>query len=107
MQLKSGETLHADFAVVSIGVRPETKLALAAGIDCGPRGGIITNPHMQTNDPDVYAVGDVAQVMDVVTGEATATLRGHHAAVKALAFTADGRVLATAGEDQHVHGRSY
>ncbi len=71
MQLRSGETLTADFAVVSIGVKPESGLAQAAGLECGPRGGIVTNAHMQTSDPDVYAVGDVAQVEDVVTQEPT------------------------------------
>ncbi len=71
VQLKSGSTWHGDFAVVCVGVRPENQLAIAAGIACGPRGGVITNEHMQTNDPDIYAVGDVAQVTDVVTREAT------------------------------------
>ncbi len=71
VRLKSGSRISADFAVVSIGVRPESKLAADAGIACGPRGGIVTNPHMQTSDPDIYAVGDVAQVTDVVTQEPT------------------------------------
>ena len=71
MHLKSGTQLAADFAVVSIGVRPENKLAVEAGLACGPRGGIITNPHMQTNDPDIYAVGDVAEVADGITGQPT------------------------------------
>jgi len=67
VQLKSGRAIEADFAVLCIGVRPESKLAVEAGIECGPRGGIITNVHMQTNDVDVYAIGDVAQVIDFVT----------------------------------------
>jgi len=65
--LQSGETIAADFVVVSIGVRPESGLAHAAGIVCGPRGGIVTNPHMQTSDPNIYAVGDVAEVTDFMT----------------------------------------
>ena len=71
VHLQSGTSLAADFAVVSIGVRPESQLAADAGILCGPRGGIVTNAHMQTNDPDVYAVGDVAQVSDVVSRQPT------------------------------------
>ena len=67
VHLKSGNIVSSDFAVVCIGVRPESKLAAEAGIECGPRGGIVTSAHMQTNDPDVYAVGDVAQVVDVVS----------------------------------------
>ncbi|TWU58665.1 Coenzyme A disulfide reductase [Rubripirellula tenax] len=67
IRLQSGATIAADFAVVCIGVRPESKLAMDAGIACGPRGGIVTSERMQTNDPDIYAVGDVAEVMDFVT----------------------------------------
>ncbi|WP_182865573.1 FAD-dependent oxidoreductase [Rhodopirellula sp. JC639] len=65
--LQSGASLHADFAVVCVGVRPESGLASQAGLACGPRGGIVVNDHMQTDDPDIYAVGDVTQVSDFVT----------------------------------------
>ena len=71
VQLQSGGELAADLAVVSIGVRPDNQLAQTAGLACGPRGGILTNDHMQTNDPDIYAVGDVVQVTDVVTAQPT------------------------------------
>lgn len=71
VKLKSGAEIHACFAVVCIGVRPESQLAGEAGIECGPRGGIVVNDHMQTLDPNIYAVGDVAQVKDFVTGEST------------------------------------
>lgn len=71
VHLKSGVVIHADFAVVCIGVRPESTLALDAGIRCGERGGIVANAHMQTNDPDIYAVGDVAEVRCAITGEQT------------------------------------
>lgn len=65
--LKSGEVIDADFAVVSVGVRPESGLAKDAGLTCGDRGGIVTNASMQTSDPDIYAVGDVVEVDDFVT----------------------------------------
>ena len=71
VKLKSGEQVPVCFAVVCIGVRPESQLAADAGIEIGPRGGIVTNSHMQTSDPHVYAVGDVAQVEDFITGEPT------------------------------------
>ncbi len=71
VKLKSGEEVPASFAVVCIGVGPESRLADQAGIACGPRGGIITNGCMQTSDPHIYAVGDVAQVTDFLTGEPT------------------------------------
>jgi NADPH-dependent 2,4-dienoyl-CoA reductase/sulfur reductase-like enzyme/rhodanese-related sulfurtransferase len=71
IKLTSGETILADFVVCCIGVRPENKIASDAGLQCGARGGVVTNPHMQTNDPDIYAVGDVTEVMDFVTKSRT------------------------------------
>lgn len=65
--LKSGQVIEADFAVVSVGVRPENELAKNAGLECGDRGGVVTNASMQTSDPDIYAVGDVVEVDDFVT----------------------------------------
>lgn len=63
----SGPSVDADFAVVCIGVRPESKLAADAGIEIGQRGGIVVNDSMQTNDPNVYAVGDATQVKCAIT----------------------------------------
>ena len=71
MKLKSGRELPADFVVLSVGVRPENALAVAAGLEVGPRGGIRVNEHMQTSDPDIYAVGDAVEVRDFITGDAT------------------------------------
>lgn len=65
--LKSGTRLPADLVVLGLGVRPETSLATAAGIDVGERGGIRVNAHMQTSDPTIYAVGDAVEVRDLVT----------------------------------------
>ncbi|MCL4854599.1 MAG: FAD-dependent oxidoreductase, partial [Bryobacteraceae bacterium] len=53
------------------GVRPENKLAVDAGLEVGPRGGIRVNAHLQTADPDIYAVGDAIEVRDYITGEPT------------------------------------
>jgi NADPH-dependent 2,4-dienoyl-CoA reductase/sulfur reductase-like enzyme/rhodanese-related sulfurtransferase len=69
VRLKSGRELSADLVVLSVGVRPENALATAAGLDVGSRGGIRVNEHMQTSDPDVYAVGDAVEVRDFITGE--------------------------------------
>lgn len=67
--LSDGEIVEADFGVVCIGVRPDSKLAADAGIECGSRGGILTSGHMQSNDPDIYAVGDVVETVCAVTGD--------------------------------------
>ncbi|MGA8347904.1 MAG: FAD-dependent oxidoreductase, partial [Isosphaeraceae bacterium] len=69
--LKSGIRLTAQLVVLGVGVRPENKLAIDAGLQVGPRGGIRVNEHLQTTDPDIYAVGDVIEVKDFVTGEPT------------------------------------
>jgi NADPH-dependent 2,4-dienoyl-CoA reductase/sulfur reductase-like enzyme/rhodanese-related sulfurtransferase len=71
VRLKSGQQLPAQLILMGMGVRPENKLALAAGLEVGPRGGIRVNEHLQTSDPDVYAVGDAIEVKDFVTGEPT------------------------------------
>jgi NADPH-dependent 2,4-dienoyl-CoA reductase/sulfur reductase-like enzyme/rhodanese-related sulfurtransferase len=67
--LKSGERLPADLVVLGVGVRPENKLATEAGLEVGPRGGIVVNEQLQTNDPDIYAVGDAIQTTDFGTGD--------------------------------------
>jgi NADPH-dependent 2,4-dienoyl-CoA reductase/sulfur reductase-like enzyme/rhodanese-related sulfurtransferase len=71
VRLKSGQRLPAQLVVLGVGVRPENKLAVAAGLEVGPRGGIRVNEHLQTTDPDIYAVGDAIEVKDFVTGEPT------------------------------------
>lgn len=57
--------------ILGIGVRPENKLAVEAGLEVGPRGGIRVNEYLQTADPDIYAVGDAIEVQDFVLGGAT------------------------------------
>ena len=58
VRLKSGRRLSARMVILGVGVRPENGLAVAAGLEVGPRGGIRVNDHLQTDDPDIYAVGD-------------------------------------------------
>ncbi len=55
--------------ILSVGVRPENSLAIATGLEVGARGGIRVNEHMQTSDPDIYAVGDAVEVRDFITGD--------------------------------------
>lgn len=70
--LDDGERLAADLAIVSTGVRPRSELAKAAGLTLGPRGHIVVNEHLRTSDPDIYAAGDVIEVVDPVFGGQTA-----------------------------------
>jgi rhodanese-related sulfurtransferase len=56
--------------ILGIGVRSENKLAVEAGLEVGPRGGIRVNEYLQTSDPDIFAVGDAIEVKDFVSGGA-------------------------------------
>ncbi len=71
VKLKSGQQLTAQLVVLGIGVRPENKLAVDAGLEVGPRGGIRVDDHLLTSDPDIYAVGDAIEVTDFVSGAPT------------------------------------
>lgn len=71
VKLRSGERLPAQLVILGVGVRPENRLAADAGLEVGPRGGIRVNEHLQTSDPDIYAVGDAIEVKDFVSGDPT------------------------------------
>ena len=66
--LDRGET-QADMVILSIGVRPESKIAKDAGLTVGERGAIVVTDDMRTSDPDIFAVGDAVQVTDFITKE--------------------------------------
>ncbi len=57
----SGEHLAADFTVVAVGARPNTELAIAAGLTMGDAGGVRVDDQQRTSDPHIWAVGDVAE----------------------------------------------
>jgi rhodanese-related sulfurtransferase len=57
--------------ILSIGVRPENRLARKAGLELGDKGGILVDATMGTSEPDIFAVGDAVEVRDFVTGHPT------------------------------------
>ena len=61
--------IDADEVIFSVGVSPNSQIAADAGLDCHPRGGIIVDKHMRTNDPDIYAGGDCVVVPNLITGQ--------------------------------------
>jgi len=71
VSLKSGMELACDFAILSIGVKPEVKLARQANLAIGNCGGIKVNEYLQTSDPDIYAAGDAVEVKDFILGSST------------------------------------
>ncbi len=99
VQTKSGKKYPADIVILALGVRPDTALAKAAGLEIGERGGIRVDDHMRTSDPDIFAVGDAIEVKDFGTGQWS---------LIALAGPANrqGRIAADviAGRDSHFRG---
>ncbi|MBI3138792.1 MAG: FAD-dependent oxidoreductase [Sphingobacteriales bacterium] len=71
--LKDGSALDADVVILSIGVRPDTRLALSAGLRLGPAKGIWVNEYLQTSSPDIYAVGDAIEFANPITGQSMNT----------------------------------
>jgi NADPH-dependent 2,4-dienoyl-CoA reductase/sulfur reductase-like enzyme/peroxiredoxin family protein/rhodanese-related sulfurtransferase/TusA-related sulfurtransferase len=67
--LASGKRLQADIVVLAIGVRPETTLARAAGLELGTTGGIKADEFLRTSDPDIFAVGDAVEITQSISGK--------------------------------------
>lgn len=71
VKLSSGKEVVSDMVLLSIGVRPNSKIAMDARIECNARGGIIVDDHMRTSDPNIYAAGDVVEVTDYIFKDKT------------------------------------
>ena len=67
IELQSGRKVTAKAVVMAIGVSPETKLAKEAGLEIGTTGAIKVDHNYQTNDKDIYAVGDAIEVFNKLT----------------------------------------
>ena len=67
VRLSNGKTIDCELAVISIGVKPNVKLAKDAGLRIGLTGGISVNRFLQTDDPDIYAAGDCIEVTNLIT----------------------------------------
>jgi len=67
--LNSGKTVAADLILLSIGVRPNTAFLAGSGIELGGRGHIVVDEYLQTSREDVYAAGDVIEVVNPLTGK--------------------------------------
>lgn len=91
VRLADGSLVPADLVLLGLGVRPSNQLAVDAGLDIGPGGGVRTDGYQRTTDTDIYAVGDVAEYALGTTGgrgriplagiaNRTGRLAGEHAA---------------------------
>lgn len=68
VKLQSGTEIPADMVMLSIGIRPQSELAKAAGLAINERGGIVTDDYLLTSDPSIYAIGDAIEVVDFIGG---------------------------------------
>jgi NADPH-dependent 2,4-dienoyl-CoA reductase/sulfur reductase-like enzyme/rhodanese-related sulfurtransferase len=69
VKLDNGKMLEADMVLLSIGVRPTLQLAKEAGLEMGEAGGLLVNDKLQTNDPDIFAAGDMVEIEHRVNGK--------------------------------------
>jgi NADPH-dependent 2,4-dienoyl-CoA reductase/sulfur reductase-like enzyme/rhodanese-related sulfurtransferase len=63
----AGETMDTDIVILGLGVRPNSGLARAAGLELGPRDAIVVDEFMHTSDPHIWAVGDAVASEDIIT----------------------------------------
>lgn len=69
--LNSGKIIETDIILLSIGVKPESTIAINAGIKVNQRKAIIVDEYMTTSDPNIYALGDAVEVKDYINGNPT------------------------------------
>ncbi|HEM4767049.1 TPA: FAD-dependent oxidoreductase [Streptococcus suis] len=92
--LEDGQELPSDVTILSVGVQPENDLAQSAGIELGLRGGILVDENYQTNQSDIYAVGDAIVVKNQITD---------HDALISLANPANRQGRQVADSIYHLH----
>lgn len=68
VELDSGKTIDADMVFINVGVRPNTELGQAMGLEMGAFG-IKVNPYQETSDPDILAGGDCVEKINFITGK--------------------------------------
>jgi NADPH-dependent 2,4-dienoyl-CoA reductase/sulfur reductase-like enzyme/rhodanese-related sulfurtransferase len=61
VKLADGGSITTDLVIAAVGVKPRTELALSAGLEIGTAGGVRINEYCQTNDANIYAVGDIVE----------------------------------------------
>jgi len=67
--LSDGSSIEAGMVLLSIGVRPQLTLAKSAGLEIGASGGLVVDETLRTRDPDIYAAGDMVEVVNKVHGK--------------------------------------
>ncbi|WP_366184418.1 nitrite reductase large subunit NirB [Flavobacterium ovatum] len=68
MMFEGDHLLKVDMLVISAGIKPRDELGKGAGLEVGVRGGIVVNNKMQTSDPNIFAIGEVALYNHMIYG---------------------------------------
>lgn len=68
MMFEADELLTVDMLVISAGIKPRDEIGRISGLKVGVRGGIVVNNKMQTSDPNIYAIGEVALYNQMIYG---------------------------------------
>ena len=89
LTLDDGQILESDIVILSIGIRPESSLAVDSNLEVNARGYIVTNDKMQTSDKDIYALGDAVEVIEPILGGKTTIALAGPAAKQARVVCAD------------------
>ena len=69
--LQDGTEIPTELIIMSVGIRPNSELARNAGLELGERSGIKVDAHLRTSNPDIYAAGDVIEVLDPILNTPT------------------------------------
>ncbi|MCX5881108.1 MAG: FAD-dependent oxidoreductase [Deltaproteobacteria bacterium] len=64
-----GVDIEADMIIVAVGVKPNSGIAVEAGLETSAHGAISTDSRLRTSDPHIYAAGDCADAFHAVTGQ--------------------------------------
>jgi NADPH-dependent 2,4-dienoyl-CoA reductase/sulfur reductase-like enzyme/rhodanese-related sulfurtransferase len=73
-ELSDGTSVEADVVVMAAGARPQVDLSRDAGLEIGPRGGIVVDAQMRTSAPDILAAGDAVETPHLLTGAPTLSM---------------------------------
>ena len=69
VSFSEGDPAIVDMVIMSVGIKPNSELAAAAGLELGPRQAIAVDNYLRTTDPEIYAAGDCADAFNIITGE--------------------------------------
>jgi len=76
VRLKSGKHIQCDALIIAIGTVPNTELAKSIGLE--HKRGVVVNDYLQTSDPDIYAIGEIAEFKGTMYGITAAAEQQAH-----------------------------